>query len=707
MRAAPDDGEHIGKEREQTVRPVVSQSEQKPALFASRGGYDCKRLQLALLFAVQAPAQTAAPPADINIALHLEAESDRPQAGTSITLALVSEPRPGWHGYWRNPGDAGFAPMYDWDVPEGGSVSAPAWPVPSTLLINGLMNFVYDAPYAPLVQFTVPAGLAPGTKLPIRVRARYLACTREICLPEKNEATLTLVVGDGVPTRRERFDGWRRATPMPLRSAASWSAANGIARFAIPYPVNARLSAAYLFPVIPGAFDAAAPQKITRDGDRLLVEVKRDARGQAPVDAVLRIGPGRGLTLRATYRVLNAASPSAGVLLTTLAAFAGAVLGGLLLNAMPCVFPILSLKSLALARAGTGDREARSEAFGYTAGVMATTVALGALLLALRAGGQQVGWAFQLQNAPMLTVLMVLSAAIGLNLAGLFELPTPSFIQDDWRTGAFGTGALAAIVATPCSGPFMGAALGSALVLPWPAALAVFAGLGLGLALPYLAIGFVPRLRARLPKPGPWLATLRRVLAVPMLLTAVALGWVLGRLAGTDALAAGLLTDVVIGLLLWLGGLRQGAGRGFGWPVAAAVLAVTGGAAVLAGQVGAPPTGTARQGETGETFSEARLATLTGQGRPVFVYFTADWCLTCKVNERTSIDQTTVRAAFARAGVAVLRGDWTNGDPALGRFIEAHGRAGVPLYLFYAPGRGPQILPQILTPGALTGLVAS
>lgn len=653
-----------------------------------------------------ASAQAAAPPADINIALHLEAESDQPRAGSTVTLALVSEPRPGWHGYWRNPGDAGFAPDYRWSVPKGGRVSAPVWPVPSTLLVNGLMNYVYNAPYAPLVQFSVPTGLAVGTKLPIRVRARYLACTREICLPETNDAALDLVVGDGTPTRRTRFDRWRRLTPMPLGAQARWTQTEGLAHFDIPYPAAAPLSAAYLFPVAPGAFDMAAPQKITRDGDLLRIEVKRNGTGQEPVEAVLRIGNSRGLELRADHGAAQATS-SAGeeIVLTALIAFAGAILGGLLLNVMPCVFPILSLKALALARAGTSEREARREALGYTAGVIATTVTLGGILLALRAGGHEVGWAFQLQNAPTLTMLLLLSAAIGLNLAGLFELPTPSFTRHDGRAGAFGTGALAAFVATPCSGPFMGAALGSALVLSWPAAVAIFAGLGLGLALPYLVIGFVPSLRARLPKPGPWLATARRIFAVPMLLTAAALAWVLGRLAGVDALSTALLAALVLGLLLWLGGLRQSQGRAFGWPILAALLAVSALATVAAGSNGRPAGASVSDiAASDQPFSEARLEELTARRKPVFIYFTADWCLTCKVNERTSIDRPAVRRAFARAGVTVLRGDWTSGDPALGRFISAHNRAGVPLYFFYSAHGGIRVLPQLLTPTMLTAL---
>jgi thiol:disulfide interchange protein len=378
------------------------------------------------------------------------------------------------------------------------------------------------------------------------------------------------------------------------------------------------------------------------------------------------------------------------------------VLGGLLLNVMPCVFPILSLKALGLARSGEGERAARAEALAYTAGVMLVCVALGAVLLALRAAGSSAGWAFQLQDPRVIGVLLLLVSAIAFNLAGLFELPVPAFAGKGGATGAFMTGALAAFVATPCSGPFMAGAIGAALVLPAAAALTVFAGLGLGIALPFLLIGFVPALRRRMPRPGAWMGRLRRVLAVPMFLTALALAWVLGRQAGIDGMTIGLAAALLLALGLWIGGRRQAAGRRAGWAIALAAVPALAAtlllhpAAVRAEAGGVPGA---------EPFSEARLAALRGQGRPVFAYFTADWCLTCKVNEKAAIETATVADAFGKGKVAVLVGDWTDGDPALGRFIEAHNRAGVPLYLWYPKGAAtPRVLPQVLTPAMLASL---
>jgi thiol:disulfide interchange protein len=266
--------------------------------------------------------------------------------------------------------------------------------------------------------------------------------------------------------------------------------------------------------------------------------------------------------------------------------------------------------------------------------------------------------------------------------------------------GAFATGALAAFVATPCSGPFMGAALGAALVLPPVAALLVFGGLGLGIALPFLLIGFVPALRRRLPRPGAWMRIFRRVLAVPMALTAAALVWLVWRRTGGEGLALALGATLLLGAALWWSGRRQHRGYGLGWAPAALALVVG------AGFAAALPVASAQaSGGYGERFSEGRLAALRASGRPVFAYFTADWCLTCKVNEKAAIETRATEAAFARRKVAVLVGDWTDGDPVLGRFIEANGRAGVPLYLYYAPGaREPRVLPQVLTPGMLAAL---
>ncbi|HST35173.1 MAG TPA: thioredoxin family protein, partial [Allosphingosinicella sp.] len=317
-------------------------------------------------------------------------------------------------------------------------------------------------------------------------------------------------------------------------------------------------------------------------------------------------------------------------------------------------------------------------------------------------GGAMVGWAFQLQDPRVILFLLLLVTAISLNLAGLFSLPMlaggEGLARKGGAAGAFFTGGLAAFIATPCTGPFMGAALGAALVLPAAGALAVFAGLGLGLALPFLLLGFVPALRRRLPKPGKWMATFQRILSVPMFLTALGLAWILGRQTGVDGMALGLAGALALGLALWW--LGKG-GRRLAWLLILAAVA-----APLLLLDTAPAEAVPAEGPLGaEPFSEARLAALRAEGAPVFVYFTADWCLTCKVNERGAMASGEVAAAFRAKQIRVLAGDWTRGDPAIGRFLEAHGRSGVPLYLFYPAGGGePEILPQLLTAGRLAAL---
>ncbi|WP_375403095.1 protein-disulfide reductase DsbD family protein [uncultured Sphingomonas sp.] len=652
------------------------------------------------------PASAQLPDAK-HVRMELVAETPRPAAGGRVTLAFVSTPEAGWHGYWKNGGDAGVETTLAWTLPAGVTAGPLQYPVPSRLIVSGLMNYVYERPWVQFVELAVPAGLAAGTRLPLRVKADYLVCTVEICVPESRELATELVVGDGAidPATRVRFDGWRRALPKPLGSEATFAVADKRFRMAVPFPAGAPLKDAYFYPIEGGAIDYAAGQSVTRSGDAVLIETAAAPVGTAPsvLRGVLATGEGQGfaLTARPGVVAVGAGGAADADWLVALLAFGGAVLGGLLLNVMPCVFPILSLKALSLARSGADAGAARREALSYTAGVVLVCLGLGAAILLLRAGGLMVGWAFQLQDPRVIVVLLALTVAIALNLSGLWEVPSVSVATKGGPGGAFATGALAAIVATPCTGPFMGAALGAALVLPWYAALAIFGGLGLGLALPFLLIGFVPALRRRLPKPGAWMERFRRVLAVPMWLTALALAWVLGRQAGVDAMTLGLLAALLVGFALWVAGRRQCAGRGVGVALLAA-LALTVGAATLVPRTKASAE-VAQGGD--ETFTEARLASLRSEGRPVFAYFTADWCLTCKVNEAGAIDRAVVRDGFAGGKVAVLKGDWTDGDAELGRFIERHNRAGVPLYLWYAPGEAnARVLPQVLTPSMLTAL---
>ena len=465
---------------------------------------------------------------------------------------------------------------------------------------------------------------------------------------------------------------------------------------AIPLPRELTLGDPYVFPATDGPVDYAAPQNFRRSGNILVAELARKRGEPAEFSGVLALGDGRGLEFTARPGIVPDGGTPVGSLgaNVVLAAILGALLGGILLNLMPCVFPILALKALHLARGGGEEGEARRDALAYAAGAIVGTGALGAVLLAVRAGGSAAGWAFQLQEPRMILVLMLLAIGITLNLLGLFTVP--AFGGRARPTGGFATGALAAFVATPCAGPFLGAALGTALLLPPIGSLLVFAALGLGLAIPFVAVAFIPALRSRLPKPGPWMERLQRYLAIPMGATAVACLWLLWRVGGPTALEVGLVAAAVLAVCLIGAGLLQRKGQQSGYWAAMAAVAV----AVLA--VSAIPQRAAiseRTVEGAEPWSEAAVAYSLRQGHPVFVYFTADWCLTCKANEAAAIDRDAVREAFRERGVRVLAGDWTNGDPAITRFLDSRGRAGVPLYLWIEPGKPPEELPQILTPG--------
>ena len=672
-----------------------------------------------LLVSPASRAQLPSGDGTLNVPARLIAESDSPAPGTTVTLAFVMTPKPGWHGYWENPGDAGAGMTLEWNLSSGVTAGKLRYPVPETLMISGLMNYVYEGNYALLVDLRIPADVKRGDRLPIRVEGQWLSCTREICVPEKGAMAIDLVAGDGriSPERRAAFDEFRARLPRPLTAGGRYAVSGENVRLAIPYPESAAISAPYFFPLNDGAIRYAAPQKISRNGDMLIVETNTAGSPSGPITGILRTGEHKGLLLSARPGDV----PAAGTPVTddvtapdalghglsgALLALGGAVLGGLLLNIMPCVFPILSLKALKLAKAGGNERVVRRDSLAYAAGAVSTCLALGGALLALRAGGAAVGWAFQLQDPRIILLLLLVVTVIALNLAGLFELRNigvgSELAAQGGASGSFWTGALAAFVATPCTGPFMGAALGAALVLPVTAAMAIFAGLGIGLALPFLLIAFVPALRRRLPRPGSWMETLRRILSVPMFVTTLALAWLLGRQTGIDGMTAGLGVVLAAGLLLWWLGSRQrrGARRGPVFAMAVLLVLVLGvlalpdqeGAAAKAGTQAAIP------------FDEAKLSALRAQGRPVFLYFTADWCITCKANEATAIHTDAASEAFRKAGVAVMIGDWTNGDAAIGRFLARHDRSGVPLYLWYAPGEEAQILPQILTPSLLAGL---
>jgi DsbC/DsbD-like thiol-disulfide interchange protein/cytochrome c biogenesis protein CcdA len=625
----------------------------------------------------------------------LVAEGPVPPGG-EVELAIVMHTKPGWHGYWLNPGDAGLPMKVEWKLPPGWSAGGLRYPVPTRLTIAGLMNYVYEQDYAVLVRLNSPQG-ATGT-VPIRAKANWLACTDKVCVPENGELSLDLPVGSGTPNRSQ-FDEWRQALPRPLASAAHFQMAGDTIRLGIPLPRDVKVADPYVFPTVDGPIDYAGKQHFTRKGDLLVAELPRRKGGLQRLPAVLGLGDGRGLEIDAVPGAVPEGRSPIGERTgqAVLWALLGAIAGGILLNLMPCVFPILALKALHLARSGGEAKHARRDALAYAAGAIVGTGALGIALVAIRAGGTAAGWAFQLQDPRTIMLLLLLATAITANLVRLFELPT---VGGEARpAGSFGTGALAAFVATPCAGPFLGVALGTALALPLYGSVAVFAALGFGLALPFVAIAFIPGLRRKLPSPGPWMARLQRFLAIPMAASAVAALWLLYKEAGERGLWIGLAAIAILLIALAIVGRNQRRGEGLPWfGVAIAALAV---AASVAFAPPAVVSGSVKVAGA-ETWSEAAVQRELAQGHPVFVYFTADWCLTCKVNEAAAIDRDEVREAFKAAGVKVFAGDWTNGDPEITRFLEARSRAGVPLYLWYRPGATePEELPQVLTPSML------
>ena len=625
----------------------------------------------------------------------LVAEGPAPPGG-EVELAVRMIPAPGWHGYWLNPGDAGLPMDVKWQLPKGFVAGPLRYPVPGRLEIAGLMNYVYERDYAVLVRVKVPAD-ARGT-VPIRAEAHWLACTDKTCVPEHGELALDLPVGSGTP-QRAQFDQWRRALPRPLASVGHFAIAGDKLRVAIPLPASVEVRDPYLFPLTDGPTEYAAPQHFRRSGDTLIAELKyTGAPLPQELGGVLALSDGRGLEIQAQPGSVPEGGTPIGELgaQALLWALLGAIVGGILLNLMPCVFPILAIKALHLSRAGGEATEARRDALAYTAGAVVGTGALGIALLAIRAAGAEAGWAFQLQDPRTIMLLLLLAVAITANLLGLFELPVLSGRVQP--AGSFGTGALAAFVATPCAGPFLGAALGTALLLPLAGSVLVFAALGFGLAIPFLLVAFIPALRTRLPKPGPWMIKLQRFLAIPMAASAVAAAWLLYRQGGERAFLFGVFAAAALAVCLYFAGRMQSRGR-----PQARIAIILGLVVVVAAVARVPASPAARVSsiEGAERWSEARVAAELRQGHPVFVYFTADWCLTCKANEVAAIDRGEVREAFRKAGVKVVAGDWTNGDPAITRFLEAHGRAGVPYYVWYKPGREPEELPQVLTPSEL------
>ncbi|MFN4020003.1 MAG: protein-disulfide reductase DsbD family protein [Erythrobacter sp.] len=638
---------------------------------------------------------------DANIAVALFIDPQPAKGAQTLALRFTPKSRE-WHGYWSNPGDAGQGMRLRLDLPPGWEAGDPLYPVPQRLTISGLMNHIYEGQYEVLVPVKVPEGADAARAPPVTGYVEYLACTDQICVPQ--DAVLTARPGGD-------FARWRASIAPLLDAEARLEIGGQMVRLAIPLPAGVDLPDPHVFLAEQNLGNPAAPQTFRRLGDMVTVELpigRWSDPTPAMTEGILAFGDGAGVRFVARPGDIPAggamiAGPAAAPLPSLWTLVLGALVGGLLLNIMPCVFPILSLKALSLARAGESEAKARAEGLAYTAGVVLACVALGGVMLALRAAGEQVGWAFQLQEPGVVVVLLVLAAAIAANLAGLFELPSLSVNRGAERMGAFATGLLAAFVATPCTGPFMAAALGAALLLPTAQALVLFACLGLGLALPFLLLGFVPPLRRMLPRPGAWMERFRRIMAIPMGLTALALVWLTAQLGGRPFGLIALVLVAGVLIALWVVGRLQQAGK-MAWPafglVAAPFLAF---AAIALPSVYQAKGAEAKASiHDPQVFSRAALAEARASGKPVFVWFTADWCVTCKVNEAAAIERESTRAAFEQAGVVTMVGDWTLRDEAITQFLTEQGAAGVPLYLWYAPGaRAPEQLPQVLTPELL------
>ncbi|MBI1181555.1 MAG: thiol:disulfide interchange protein [Alphaproteobacteria bacterium] len=653
--------------------------------------------------------------------------------GKPFQAAVKITPMKGWHTYWRNPGDSGMATTLDWSLPDGFSVGDIAWPAPEVMPYGPLINYGYDGEHWLLVTITPPESLK-ASSVTIRVRADWLVC-EDICIPEGADLTLDLPVA-GAPVRDPRqtsgFRKARAAVPAPFPGKAAFHVENGVLGLRLTgAPVG---ESPRFFPYDETLIRYEAPQTARPSGDGVVLAVPMgggktgdtvsgviEGGGHAweikavpgdfavPAVAAQTPKPGGGSAASAPPGSAQAAG-SLPVWKAALFAF----VGGILLNLMPCVFPVLSLKALAVVKAsGLSLRQKRTEGLLYAAGVVLSFLVLAGALLAFRAGGAAVGWGFQLQSPEMVALLAAILFTVGLSLSGYFELAGSftglgqGLIDRGGALGAFATGVLATVVATPCTAPFMATALGAAMLLPPAGALAIFLALGLGLAFPMLLISEIPAIGRLLPRPGPWMERFRQFLAFPVFATAVWLVTVLGQQAGIEAVAALLAVLLLIVFALWLwqvGGGAGGPGRAVARTLAVLALVAAG---WLVWSTGAPgPAGgtTAGDAVAAEPFDPQTLASYRAAGDPVFVNFTAAWCITCLANERVALSSAAVAHRFREGAVKYLKGDWTRRDPEITRTLAAYGRSGVPLYLYFAPGSDEAVvLPQLLTPETVIG----
>jgi len=630
--------------------------------------------------------------------------------GESLTVALRLAIIPGWHTYWRNPGDSGEPTRLEWRLPAGFRAGEIEWPVPERLPAGPLMNFGYKGEALHLVRIDAPPDLALGTPVTLAAKAWWLVCEVN-CIPEEAELSITLPVAarsDLDPRAAGPIGAARARLPAPAGALSDWtltagSVTEGVALRLAP-PAGFAVPEARFFPFDQGKIEPAAPQRLVAADGGYALTLPRAAQPVGAFDRVAGVlvfsPPGdpapRAFTV--DVPVVASAPAASAATLGLVAALVAAFVGGLILNLMPCVLPVLAIKVLGFANHGE-RRTGRRHGLLYAAGVLVSFWTLAGALLALRAAGAGLGWGFQLQSPVIVATLALLFFALALNLSGVFEfgsvLPA-RFAAWSARKPAldwFLTGVLAVLIAAPCTAPFMGAALGFALTADAATAFGVFTALGLGMALPYVALAWFPAWLAHVPKPGPWMVRLKQALAFPLYATVVWLAWVLGRQAGLDAVVWLLAAAVLVAIAGWLSGLPGSRGplaRGAVGLLVAVALAVA--AFPRAGT--APP---AAADGTWQPYSAQTLAALTASGRPVFVDFTADWCVTCQVNKKLVLARDDVLDAFRARGVQLVRADWTRRDPEIAQALASIGRSGVPAYVLYKPGRAPLVLPELLT----------
>ncbi|MEL7185476.1 MAG: thioredoxin family protein [Pseudomonadota bacterium] len=659
-----------------------------------------------------------------------------PANGGTVTVGFYIEPDVTWHAYWSNPGDAGMEPTISWDLPDGFSVSEFEFPTPHLLPFGELITYGYEEPIMLLAELTVPDGLTAGDEVVIGGAARWVVCDDQICVPERSDVSMTLVVGDGANDSEmvERFATARNKLPK----VADWPAQFTIVDDKVLIDISATdalkgIEDVYLYieskSLVQYGTQAAG---FTRNGLSFAMGAGRSAAEEASTQAILVYNDAAGEHRAVELTVNKSDGTSIAGSTSVLASDGGlgfwqaalfAFVGGIILNLMPCVFPILSMKALSLVNMGQQDqRAARESGLIYTAGILVAFAAIGASLLVIRSAGEAVGWGFQMQNPLINTGIGLLMVLIAMNLFGAFEIGTrimgvgQGLTEGGERKSAFFTGLLAVVVATPCTAPFMAGALGYALAQPPATSMAIFLSLGFGLAFPYLLLSFIPALGRAMPKPGPWMETFKHFLAFPMLLTALWLFWVVGKQLGATSMTIALLAALALAFALWAYGKAAMAKRRVAWYVAAAV----GLAACVAAFMQVEPNrfvqraaGDYSAGTLGglelEHFDPDRVQQYIADGQPTFVYFTADWCISCKANERVALSTDTVAEAINSRGIKVVEGDWTTEDPVITGWLEMYDRAGVPLYLYFPSGSSLEtvtILPQILTPGIVVDAIA-